>query len=181
MKKTILSGMFASLLMLSMSATAQDSPSKGWYVGVNYAFLEYDVSGNEFDTPVLVVTPGYQINPYFAIEGRIGIGVGEGEDDVTVGNTTVEVAVELENYYGIFARLGASVQNRAYPYAMLGYGKIGTAVNGATIGDIDDYAYGVGVNFGFTEQLSGKVEWMNYYDEEDAEITGFSLGLQYRF
>lgn len=163
----------ATLLgMASVPALAQEQESSG-YFGVNYAALGL-VSSNEteLDTPVVFMTPGLQVNSIFAVEGRAGFGV----DTDRIGS--IEFAVQ--NYFGVFARLGAPVNPRFYPYLMLGYGlvKIDSSIGSSSV---KDFAYGIGANFGFTENFFGKVEYMNYYDEDGLELSGGALGIEYRF
>lgn len=62
---------------------------------------------------------------------------------------------------------------------MLGYGRSDLKTSIGSGGETD-IAYGVGANFGFTDNAVGKVEYMNYYDDE-LEITGAALGLEFRF
>lgn len=172
-KKFLSAVLLATLLgMASVPASAQDVQSGG-YIGVNYAFLDTKIGPAEFTTPALILTPGYQVNSFFAIEGRFGSGFSIGDDDV-----------EVKKYLGIFARLGAPVNPRFYPYLMLGYGdaKFELSINSPSVeGSDTSRAYGIGANIGFTDKLFGKVEYMNYYAEDSEKTSGFGIGLQFNF
>ena len=197
---------FAALLIAGSvgfsSTVVAEEDTGGGYIGVRYASLEYSaeggtvgnvsVSDGEWDLGVVFMTPGYQVNPYFAVEARLGIGVGDDGDDiaVTTGQTTVnvDVDVEIEHYYGVFARLGAPVDSVFAPYVTAGYGRgktdaeLSVANTSISVDDSEsDFAYGVGVNLNFGETVSGNVEYMNYLDKDNTEIKGFAVGLIFRF
>ena len=195
------------LAAMTVPTHAQESDSRR-YVGVQYANLDFDLggdfvlvnsdgdvvpdSGGDFDldwtTPALMVNVGYQINPYFAVEGRAGIGVGDDDDDdsivVDVSGTptpfSASVDAEIESYFGVFGRVGMPAGEVFYPYIQVGYGSLKLDSAGAD-GTDEDFAYGIGANFKFTETMSGNLEYMNYYDDDDEEISGFSLGLRFDF
>ncbi len=190
----------ASLSVVSVPAFAQNE-SRG-YVGVNYVALEYEIGRAEFDTPVLMINAGYQINPYIALEGRLGLGVGDDTVSGTFQNLPIpgvgpisgstSLTTEVDNYFGGFVRVGYPVNQRFYPYAMLGYGQskstagISTSTNIGSVSvsgsaDDSDFAYGIGANIGFSDSLYGKVEYMNYYDEGIEKASGLTVGLEFKF
>ena len=181
------------LATMTVPTHAQESDSRR-YVGVQYANLDLDSSGNDVDvdldwtTPALMVNVGYQINPYFAVEGRAGIGVSDDDDDFFFGEDENgnpiprSTDAEIESYFGVFGRVGMPAGEVFYPYIQVGYGSVKIDSNRIG-GDVDesDFAYGIGANFNFTETMSGNLEYMSYYDEDDTELSGFSLGLQFDF
>ena len=191
------------LAAMTVPTHAQESDSRR-YVGVQYANLDFDTSVGDFDfdwtTPALMVNVGYQINPYFAVEGRVGIGVSDDSDDLILisGNPPTSIDAEIESYFGVFGRVGMPAGEVFYPYIQVGYGSLkvdgggeGTSGEGNTVRVIDidfdesEFAYGIGANFNFTETMSGNLEYMNYYDDDvdgdDIELSGFSLGLRFDF
>ncbi len=170
----------ASLSVISVPAFAQNE--SGSYVGVGYAALDYEISGAEFSTPAMIINGGYKFNPYFALEGRLGLGL----DDDTIGGLTAEI----DNYFGGFVRVGYPVHQLLNPYAMLGYGQSKVSISNASastsISDDDsDFAYGIGASIGFSDSVFAKIEYMNYYDENpgtgDVKGSGVTFGLEATF
>lgn len=167
-------------LVLGFSTTA----SAEGYIGAKYAALDADTSGNSsstsfsasFSTPALMLNAGKQITPYFAVEGRLGLGAG---DDNGVG---------IDSYYGIFGRLGAPSTYTFAPYFQFGYGL--TELETVTVNyDDEDLAYGIGANININDSTAVNVEYMNYYDEtvsnstntSTLEVSGLAIGFQYKF
>ncbi len=132
---------------------------------------------------------GTHINSVFAIEGRLGLGVGDDTQIFTdvpiVGDGVVKITGEIDSYYGIFARVGIPNLGAFYPYIIAGFGK--TKIESSADGFIDsdesgsDTAFGIGANVNFGETISGNLEYMNYYDKNDYEVTGVSFSLNYNF
>jgi mRNA deadenylase 3'-5' endonuclease subunit Ccr4 len=44
-----------------------------------------------------------------------------------------------------------------------------------------DYSYGVGVQTNFTKTLYGQLDYMNYFDKDNASAKGFALSIGSRF
>ena len=179
-KHNVASVAFAALLGFSGIATAQYESDTAGYIGIRYANLDTTVDLNigsaDFSTPAMMLNVGSQINPHFAVEGRLGFGVGD------------DFGVELDSYYGIFARVGAPSTQKFAPYLLVGYGN-GELEVGTLSADDDDFALGIGANVHVNENFAINAEYVNYYDESDSaggisgnvSIEGLAIGFEHRF
>ena len=184
-KHHVASVVFAALLGFSGIATAQDQSDTAGYIGMRYADLDTEIDLNigsgDLATPALMLNVGSQINPHFAVEGRLGFGIDD--DD----------GLELDSYYGIFARVGAPLSEKFAPYLLIGYGKAELEADTVSADD-NDFAYGIGANINVKENFAISIEYVNYYDESSSavdvfgnvisgniSIQGFAVGFQHRF
>jgi len=174
--KKFLIGLAISAVATS-TVIAEEEAKSGWYGGASYAQLDTDIAGIvEFDLGALVFNAGYQINDYVAIETRLGTGI---TDDDIVG-----LELELDYLWGIYTKIGIPTGTAFYPYVVLGYTKAELELSGLGYSESDsdsDTSYGVGANFTVNDNFGVFAEYMNWYDDEDIEITGFNLGVSYKF
>ena len=179
MRKTIMALAVAAVTTsMAYGETAATEP--GWYVGGSYSTLETDIVV-EFDLAALVFNGGYQFNDYVAVEVRAGTGITD--DDFTgIGGS---VDLELDYLYGVYTKIGVPTGTNVYPYVVLGYTKAELEVSssiGLSASDSDsDTSYGIGARFQVNDNVGVVVEYMNWYDDDDVEITGFNIGASYKF
>ncbi len=203
-----------AIFLLASPAHAQDEAQddvedyeeKPSYEILQYVGLDIDDGADEYSTPALMLSLGTRFNSIFAIEGRVGIGVG----DDSINSAGEEIAtLEIDSYYGVFVRLGVPKMGWFYPYIIAGYGimDIGTDIGDGIDADVSisgsSVATGIGINFNFSDSFSGNIEYMNYYDDEadivldqniaegdpgyllgsvdNIEVSGVAFGLMYKF
>ncbi|WP_051252482.1 porin family protein [Ferrimonas kyonanensis] len=167
MKKIV----FACLLM-PMCALASEPAV---YVGGQYNFMEVD-GGPSVDIGALSGRLGYEFNRNVAVEARLGMGV---SDDTLMG-----VDIELNYYYGVYLRGQMPMDSGFTPYVIAGYTKGELEASNdfdKAKEDENDFSYGIGVDFAATDNLDVGLEYMMYLDKKDVEVSGFSLGVTYRF
>lgn len=177
MKKNTLALMLSACLAVPGAAMAAGT-DPGFYAGAGYTFatLESNDVDVDADLGVLFLRGGYQINQYLAVEGRLGEGV---QDDKVQG-----VKLEIEEMYGVYAKVGLPTEIGLYPYALLGmtHAKLKASVPGFSASSTDsDISYGVGADYWFSKQLSAGLEYANFYDKDGDTISGFTLGVNYKF
>lgn len=170
--KTIKSIACGALLATSGSLLADQV-----YYGANVAFFDYSENGLT-DEPSLTAVYGRlgtSFNDYFSAEARIGFGLTD--DRVSVfGN---DVDVDLNNLFGAYLKGGAQVTEMFYPYAVIGYtrGEIEASVLGFSISESEsDLSFGLGADVTVSEGMTFNLEYMNYYDKDGVELSGFSVG-----
>ncbi|WP_165855870.1 outer membrane beta-barrel protein [Marinobacter sp. JSM 1782161] len=175
----LLSGLVAGPVM------ADDFKSQA-YVGLNYLAGQYeeDQISEDFDADVLFAQLGVQLNPYLAGELRAGTGLSD--DSATVSG--VDLGLEINSLFGAYLKAGLPTETILYPYVVAGVTRIdaeATASFGglsASESDSDSsFSYGVGLNIELTDQFVLNAEAMQYYDKDDAELAGISVGGQFRF
>lgn len=180
MKKIILAGSALALMSVGGIAQAQEPVEQG-YIGANYVFLTYEEDGfsEDLDLGALAGKVGAKFNPYFAAELRAGFGVA----DESISANGATATLELDYLVGAYGVLGLPNESPVYPYVVVGYtkGELTASVSGpggsASISDSEtDFSYGVGANLAATEEFHVNVEYMNYFDKDGYEISGFSVG-----
>ncbi|MDY0132206.1 MAG: outer membrane beta-barrel protein [Desulforegulaceae bacterium] len=173
------------------------------YVGLNAGMLSYEENNfPDIEFPVLVAKAGYFIIDYIAIEGRFGFGIGD--DTVTVKYSngsyvkgTFELDVkgtfELDRVYGAYLSGYIPLKDVASIYAIAGYSKAKASAKAEVkstyynehiyleVSDTEsDFSYGVGLDF-YVDKFCVNVEYMNYMDKDDFEISVISAGIKYNF
>jgi len=152
------------------------------YYGANVAFIDYSEEGVAADASVTALygRVGTSFNENFSAEARIGFGLAD--DTVTIFGEDIDV--ELNNYFGAYLKGGAQVTEVIYPYAIIGYtrGEVEYSAFGASISESEsDVSFGLGADLTVTDGMTFNIEYMNYYDKDGAELSGFSVGFISRF
>jgi len=186
MKNKIAIVSITSALLLSASPTFAYDTGDG-FVGAQYAMFTYSESGiPDFDMSALVLRGGYFFNKYFSLEGRLGFGIGDDTNNVTIpGLGTFETTLELDSMYGIYAVGHIPVSQRVDLYGALGYSDAETkltvagASGSGTISD-SDLSIGLGADFLVSNHFSLNIEYMSYISG-DFDLDALSLGVNYNF
>lgn len=144
-----------------------------------------DLGVQELDITMINGRLGYRLNDYFAVEGEVGFGIG-GDDfsrdiPVTVSGTTVTVPtdfdLDVDNYYIAFAKGILPVGEQFDIFARVGYGQAtakgditaslaGITATGTAEDKADDFAYGVGAQFNFTEKDGIRADYTRLDDTD---------------
>lgn len=159
----------AATLLGLMSGTAYGN---SLYGGLSYGFLDTEVGTTDFDTPTLNFALGIETSPNLAVEGRIGLGVG---DDSHSG-----LKVEIDDYFALYVKPILPLSDTVSVYGLLGIAETTIETN---FGDEDDndFSYGFGISAKTSQQLDLFAEYVNLYDDRSVEISGFNLGANLRF
>lgn len=180
----LVSACAASLFAIAAASHASaDQLGEGFYVGGGYSAVTYSESGfPDADLGALFIRGGYQINDYLAAEVRLGDGV---QDD-SVNYFGYDVKLKLKDFYGIYLKAGIPTEMGLYPYVIIGdthmKGELSVSgFSGVASSDGSDVSYGVGVDYWINKNVSAGLEYMNFYDKDGIELSGFTLGLNYKF
>ena len=151
------------------------------YVGVQYAIVTYDEEGfDDVEPTALVGRLGHFLNDNVAIEGRIGFGLEDDEVEVDLGFLgTVDVEVEVEHLFGIYAAIHSSSSSDISVYGIIGFtqGELEASALGVDVSEDDSgLSYGLGFNI-----HKFNIEYMSYLDEDEFEVTAISLGFVHQF
>ena len=151
------------------------------YFGVGYALVTYDEEGfDDAEPTALGVKVGHFLNDNVAIEGRIGFGLQDDEVEVDLGFLgTVDVEIEVENLFGIYAAVHSSSSSDTSFYGIFGFsqGELEASALGIDVSeDESGFSYGFGLNI-----KKFNIEYMSYLDEDDFEVTAISLGFVNEF
>lgn len=174
MNKTIRVSMLAASMMASATAIAGGTTTPGLYLGGGYADTEVEIDGlrSDADVGVLFLRGGYQANQNVAIEARLGLAT---DEDKVNG-----ISIDIEDIYGLYLKAGMPTQVGLYPYVLLGMTHAKVEVGNSSESG-SDLTYGFGADYWFNSQFSAGLEFTNYYDKDDAEVSGVSFGLNFKF
>lgn len=192
------------ILYLSALIAATSSPIASaytqephMYMGLLYSYVAIDsdvkvTSGSttinesfDLDNSLLGLSVGYQVNKYFAIEGR---GYGGVSDDDILGEK-----VKIKNHFNVLAKGIIPIHEEYFRvYGLLGYGYTKLDVASSSESD-SNIMYGVGFSVSNDKPISLDIEWIRAYDDdsngtigsvkyhEDLQGDMFNLNLVYHF
>lgn len=162
------------VLAAGMSVASCLSVAEG-YVGLGATTMELDIGEfGKYDMAAMYAVVGNQMNENVALEFRLGTGFSDGESYV-YGE---EVTTEIDDFMGVYMKLGSRVSEDFYPYAIVGFNRIKATVSVQQYSDStseNDTAFGIGAKFGSASDMNFSVEYLRYYNESDVEINGISL------
>ena len=169
-------------LALGLASVAAVQAQQGPYVGGSLSRVEVRIDGLSTAKPTaLGIRLGSQVSPNFAVEARLGKGIAD--DSVNNG-----VNVEIDTYYGLYAKGILPMTNLFSAYGLLGYsrGEVTASGPGGSVSDWDnDVSYGLGVDFAITKNTTINVEWARLFKGTIAasnyKVNALSLGANYRF
>jgi opacity protein-like surface antigen len=171
------------ITLLSASAftlQAADKKSDNYYIGAGVNFLSYEQPGVKANFTAVSGRLGTYINDYLSAEARLGFGL-QG-DDFDVFGTTVDL--DLNYVYGIYARAGLPLNEKLYPYVLLGYskGEVETSAGSTTTDKAaSGTSFGFGIDFKLNNKLTLNAEYINLLDRDAVKVAGFNLGASVSF
>ena len=177
---TQLPRLLAAAAALSMSASAYSDN----YFGLNLSKTELESSelGEDPSMTTLYLRGGTAITDFLDAELRLGIGIGNDEQETPGSDINTEA--EVAGLAGVYAKGHVSLADFATPYAILGWTHIEVGIGGPGANSDekeDGLSYGIGVDFNFSELFGINVEYITWSDNDDAELTGLSAGVIFNF
>lgn len=176
MKNSLLLVVTATLAA-SFANAGSPAKNKDWYIGGSYNFTQTDVGGvAEYDLDAVGIHGGYQISNVIAVEMRAGMGVTDDSD--------FNIDAEIVNYVGVYAKFGIPSDTVVYPYAIIGFTDFEFDFSNDSLaegGRDNDFSFGAGLSFNINDTIDLYGEYMRWFDKDDVEIDGFTLGANWRF
>jgi opacity protein-like surface antigen len=189
MKKRLATAAAAFLSLGSAQAQMPSMPPmtmSALYGELGYTFLKIDAFGTSLRPGAIRGILGYDVHPYFAIEG---MGAGSAQDDdksIAIGGIPSNVQTKLEYMYGIWAK-PKYTYNQAEFFGRFGWAhtKVEIIRSGALAAtrseSQDDFAWGLGVNYRFNPRAYVGIDWMRYSNQSDAHVDGVTLSVGYHW
>ena len=165
-------------------------------LGVSNMNLHDDFTDEEFSATGIMLQVGYQINKYFAVEGRYTRNIGDVEYDH--GNTNNP---DYDDYPTDFSNIAIYLKPM-YPidklniYALLGYGQVeltniplggtGISADRAESG----FQWGLGASYDVTDEIAVFVDYVKFYDDTgfdyrarqvNVDSDAWTFGVSYKF
>lgn len=187
--RIVMIGLVVSLGPMSGNAFAGLTP--GAYAGIQYAIADFsfeDVS-EDFSPTGLIGRAGSNLNRYFSIEGRLGLGLSDDTVTVTDATTNASVSIELDTLIGLYGVGHVPLGKSSSVYALVGLTQIDATASASVTGigfaslsdDESDFSYGIGADIGILYNLWVNVEYVQYLDKSDLDVSAIALGLKFGF
>lgn len=166
----------SAFLMLGTAAHAQQAPSTSPLYGeLGYSWLTIEGNGVKANPGALRGIIGYNLHPYFAVEGMLAGG--------TTSDSDQGVDLKLRNAYGVFVKPKYDFGN-VEVFGRVGY--VHTSISascaaGCSGRSDNDVAYGVGVNYNFNPRTYVGLDYTRYGDKDGVKVDGLTLGVGFRF
>ncbi len=147
------------------------------------ADLENDfVSG--LDPSGIVVRFVPVTDTWFGYEARLGLGISEGKDDIDSARGSGEVEVDIQTIAGLYLNAHSSLSNvfTVYGVAGLTWIRYDLEFDGRLLQDAEDesgFAYGFGVDIGKQDNLKVNLEFMQYLDKSDFDLSTIGIGISF--
>ena len=178
-----------ALALMTTTAPAMAANAGDAYVGGGFTRTGYEQQGApEFNPSALIGRLGYYVTDNVAIEGRLGSGLSSDDTDIRVNGANINAEVDLKGLAGAYAVGHLPISRAMSVYGLAGFSyaeaEITTSAGSLSRSQTTDdtgFSYGVGVQAGLTEAVSGYVEWASYLDQDAYEATGITIGASYGF
>ena len=170
MKKLI----FAAAAALCLATPALAADDGGPYVGAGVGSMGVDVGGFGGDDVGYKVLAGWMLTPYLGAEVEY-IDGGTAEDrgveiDVSGFNASLRGAYPFTDQFSVFAKVGMMFWDVDVDSAEL---------SGSDSGE--DFSWGIGAGFDFTETLGATVEYQGFEVEDTDTVDLISASLVWKF
>lgn len=173
-----------TLLVTAAVAFTPAALAEGWYADGGYTHITTDVDTGagsaDIDLGAISGRVGYTLNPNFAVEGELAVGVND--EEATQGAVTASLGLNyLVGAYGkaqvavaenvnLFARAG--IVNAELEAEVTGLGSASDSETGA--------GYGVGGTVDVAENIYVRGDYTRY-DIDDVEADAFTIGVGVKF
>ncbi len=175
----------------SMSGNAFAGLTPGAYAGIQYAITDFSFEGvsEDFSPTGIIGRAGSNLNQYFSIEGRLGLGLSDDTVTVTDATTNASVSIELDTLIGLYGVGRVPLGKSSSIYAVIGVTQIDATASASLTGigsaslseDESDFSYGIGADIGILYNLWVNVEYVQYIDKTDIDVSAIALGLKFGF
>lgn len=126
---------------------------------------------------------GYELSENIAIEGIVGLGIGNGSVQVD-GQNIAGAKQKIDNMYGLFLTPKVKLADNLEGFVRAGYtnGKGTISYNGQSASSSESgFSYGLGARYTLDKNMSLNVDYMSYLNKTDVKAAGFTVGIGYKF
>ena len=152
------------------------------YLGIDVGAASYDEAGiaDEANPGVFGGRFGVYFADNLALETRVGTGTSV--DTVYVGATPVDV--EIDSLVGVYGVGHLPLSSYSSVYGLVGYsrGQITATVPGYSVTDSDSgMSFGFGADIGLNRATSLNVDYTQYLDGTDYDVSAMTVGMTFKF
>ena len=156
-----------------------EEDTSAFYVGIGYSGMEIDLDtdflsiNKQSDTfNQILLQAGYKFNDYIAVEGRYAFGTDDSDWSYFSHQHPLLLSQNVSaDSWNIFVKPMYPVTDSFDVYALLGYGETSFdyGFNDTSFGDTGGFAWGLGVDYSFTENISVFVDYTDQSDNSTAD------------
>lgn len=156
------------------------------YVGFQFSQLTLDLDdlSDDAEGSAAIGRFGFFVADRVAIEGRLGIGLSDDSVEFDDDGFMVDVDVDLDRLQGLYAVGYLPLRQQASLYGLLGYTDARATITGSGVSDSEadsGLSYGVGAEFHPSDRFALNLEYTQYLDESDYELSAISAGMRFNF
>ena len=172
------------------------------YVGLGYSYMNNSLtlknyfSGDRLDSDIqgnaLTLLAGYNVNEYFALEGRYSNALGDLSVDGSINGFDggMNLGGKMSNIAFYFKPMYTS--DDVTFYGLLGYGKVKLELDSLSILTESNFQWGIGLSFDAGKYLDKFfIDYVRLYDDSagslnqgfdvDLSVDTFNVGVTYKF
>jgi attachment invasion locus protein len=186
MKKSVLRPLVAVAAMSAAGlghAQAVDSPLYG---EIGYTAIQAKASAGglsaKFEPGLLTGIVGYRFHPNLSVEGMVGVGMGD--DDVTVNGFNTGIKGKLGTSFGVFLRPSMHVSESVELFGRVGFVRSSVKLSMAGMSESDSdtgLAFGFGANFHLTKSSYLQASWTSHYYDDGVKLEGLGVAWGMKF
>ena len=186
MKNNIVTLCIAAAVALSTNSVFAGTAGTK-YVGVGYGIATYseDAISEEFNPTALVGVLGANVTDNFSIEGRLGIGM---QDDTVNVAGIADFKLGLDSLIGVYGVGHINLNESSSVYGLLGISRIEGTISipdfpefGSSSDDDTGLSYGIGVDIGVGKNVALNIEYVQYLNKSDFDISAIGFGVKFGF
>lgn len=172
---------FLVLSVLASGAVQAQVQQTGLYFGVDVMEVEFSARGFSPAKPTAVsLATGYRLSDHFAAEARAGAGL----SDASSRFSGVPVDIELDSYYGFYAKGMLPLSDIFELFATVGYSYVdikARAAGGSMVGSDNGFSYGLGGALKVSYSASLQIEWGRLLDSSGFGVDALAVGMRFSF
>ena len=171
------------IIISSSTGYAEHKKEADFYLLYGMADYEDDlVSG--LDPTGLVIRFLPVTDRWFGYEGRLGLGISEGKDNIDSSPGSGEIVVDVHTIAGLYLNAHSSISDVFLVYGVAGvtWVRYDLEFDGTRLLDAEDesgFAYGFGVDIGKHNGMRFNLEFMQYLDKSDFDLSAVSVGVSF--
>ena len=131
---------------------------------------------------------GQQFHPNLAVEGMLGLGLGDDTKTVVVDGVSAKSSVKMNHFMGVYLRANTQLTPDLEVFGRAGFARMNmrsTVVAGnmseKTNFSDNSFSYGVGMNFNLNKTSYLGLDVMRYNTDGKSKVQGVALTAGYRF
>ena len=184
MKKTLIAASIATATLVTTNVVL--AADKNMYVGASYDMMTIDVDGLgvDFDTSVLSLKAGTSFTENLGVEVVYGTGL----SDESISADGDSVSLGVKSYYGLYLTGLLPITDQFNITSKLGYTNTTIEAklvdSSGTLKEDDDdgsVSWGIGASFDVTQEFAVTADYTMLNDQDDGDVSGFTIGAKYNF